>query len=165
LPPELIDSTPPRLVEKAERAKAQGASFIVIDTPPHAVVAANKAVEAADLVLIPCRPSAFDLAAIRTTGKLVKLYGKPAFLLFTAGPARGSRIHAEATNLVEGFGIAVCPLHIADRAAFRHSSATGQTVFDLEPAGRAATEISAVHAWLREQLNMFTCAHTQRGIG
>ena len=38
--------------------------MIVIDTPPHADLAASKAAECADLVLVPCRPSAFDLAAM-----------------------------------------------------------------------------------------------------
>jgi chromosome partitioning protein len=161
-PPEVIDSAPPRLSDKIAQAKAQGANFIVIDTPPHADLAASKAVEAADLVLIPCRPSAFDLAAIRTTGQLVRLHGKPAYLLFTAGPARASKIYAEATKLVEGFGIAVCPHHIADRAAFRHASAAGKSVFDIEPQGRAAQEIAAVHIWLREQVDMFTSTQPHR---
>src|SRR3546814_7606807 len=73
VPPVVIDSAPPRLAAKIEQATAQGAEFIVIDTPPHADSAASAAVEAADLVLIPCRPSAFDLAAIKTTASLVKM--------------------------------------------------------------------------------------------
>jgi chromosome partitioning protein len=79
-------TAPPRIAAKVEAAKAQGATFIVVDTPPHADTAATRAVEVADLVLIPCRPSAFDLAAIRTTIQLVRLLGKPAFVVFTAGP-------------------------------------------------------------------------------
>ena len=154
--PEVIDSAPPRLAAKISQAQNQGATFIVIDTPPHADLAASKAVEAADMVLIPCRPSAFDLAAIRTTGQLVKLLGKPAALVFTAGPARAPKIYADATALVESFGINVCPYIIADRAAFRHASAAGQTVFEFEPEGRAAAEITAVHMWLCEQVNMST---------
>ena len=63
-PPEVIDSAPPRILPKVGATRAQGATFIVIDTPPHADSAASRAVEAADLVLIPCRPTAFDLAAI-----------------------------------------------------------------------------------------------------
>ena len=161
-PPEVIDSAPPRLAAKIAQAREQGASFIVIDTPPHADLAASKAVEAADLVLVPCRPSAFDLAAIRTTGQLVKLLGKPAALVFTAGPVRAPRIYADATALVESFGIQVCPHIIADRAAFRHASAAGQTVFEFEPESRAASEINAVHTWLCEQMNMSTRSQLQR---
>lgn len=155
-PPEVIDSAPPRLAVKIAQAHEQGATFIVIDTPPHADLAASKAVEAADLVLIPCRPSAFDLAAIRTTGQLVKLLSKPAALVFTAGPVRAPRIYADATALVESFGIQVCPHIVADRAAFRHASAACQTVIEFEPEGRAAAEITAVHMWLCEQVNMST---------
>src|SRR3546814_12996537 len=65
-PPVVIDSAPPRLAAKIEQATGQGAASIVIDTPPHADSAASAAVEADDLVLIPCRPSAFDLAATNT---------------------------------------------------------------------------------------------------
>jgi chromosome partitioning protein len=160
--PEVIDSAPPRLGAKIALAKQQGASFIVIDTPPHADAAASKAVEAADLVLIPCRPSAFDLAAIRTTGQLVKLLGKPGFVLFTAGPPAAPRIYAEATELITSFGMAVCPHHIADRAAFRHASAAGETVFEHDPSSRAAQEIVAVHMWLSEQVDMFTSPQLHR---
>jgi chromosome partitioning protein len=161
-PPEVIDSAPPRLSAKIAQARSQGATFIVIDTPPHADLAASKAVEAADMVLIPCRPSAFDLAAIRTTGQLVKLHGKPAALLFTAGPVRAPKIYADASALVKSFGLEVCPHVIADRAAFRHASAAGQTVFEFEPDGRAAAEITDVHMWVVAQVNMFTSPQAHR---
>jgi conjugative relaxase-like TrwC/TraI family protein len=151
-----------RIAAKIAQARSQGATFIVIDTPPHADLAASKAVEAADLVLIPCRPSAFDLAAIRTSGQLVKLHGKPAALLFTAGPVRAPKIYADATTLVKSFGIEVCPHVIADRAAFRHASAAGQTVFEFQSEGRAAAEITAVHMWLCEQVNTFTSPQARR---
>ena len=98
--PEVIDSPPSRLTAKVAAALRQGADLIVIDTPPHADSAARAAVEVADLVLIPCRPSAFDLAAIQTTAKLVQLLRKPAFVVFTAGLPNASRIYQEAGELV-----------------------------------------------------------------
>ena len=91
-PPEVIDSPPPRLAAKVEAAQGQGAELIVIDTPPHADSAARAAVEVADLVLIPCRPSAFDLSAIQTTAKLVQLLRKPAYVVFTAGAPNAPRV-------------------------------------------------------------------------
>lgn len=103
--PEVIDSAPPRIQHKVAQAKAQGATFIIIDTPPHADSAASRAVEIADLVLIPCRPSAFDLAAIRTTVSLIRLFDKPAFVVFTAGPPNAPKIYQDAIDLVRGFGI------------------------------------------------------------
>src|SRR3546814_17418092 len=55
VPPVVIDSAPPRLAAKLEQATAQGAEFIVLDTPPHADSAASAAVEAAALGRASCR--------------------------------------------------------------------------------------------------------------
>jgi chromosome partitioning protein len=153
-PPEVIDSPPPRLSAKIEQARGQGADFIVVDTPPHADSAARAAVEVADLVLIPCRPSAFDLAAIQTTAKLVQLLRKPAFVVFTAGSPNAPRMYQEAGELVESFGTPACPIQIADRAAFRHASAEGRTVMEFEPNGKAADDIRRIYTWTCLQLGV-----------
>ncbi|MEE3156369.1 MAG: ParA family partition ATPase [Pseudomonadota bacterium] len=157
--PEVIDSAPPRISAKVSAAKAQGARFVVIDTPPHADSAATRAIEIADLVLVPCRPSAFDLAAIRTTIQLAKLVGKMAYVVFTAGPPNAPRIYEDARDLVSGFGAQCCPVLLPDRAVYRHASAQGATAFELEPEGKAAQEIAALHMWACAQLNMSTCSH------
>jgi len=162
-PPEVIDSPPPRLAAKIEQAIGQGAEFIVIDTPPHADSAARAAVEIADLVLIPCRPSAFDLSAIQTTAKLVQLLRKPAFVVFTAGSPNAPRMYQEAGELVEGFGTPACPIQIPDRAAFRHASAEGRTVMEFEPDGKAADDVRQIYEWTCRQLNLSTHAAKKSG--
>jgi chromosome partitioning protein len=155
-PPEVIDSPPPRLAAKVEAAKGQGATLIVIDTPPHADSAARAAVEVADLVLIPCRPSAFDLSAIQTTAKLMQLLRKPAYVVFTAGNPNAPRIYAEAGELVDSYGTPPCPVTLPDRAAYRHASAEGRTVTETEPAGKAAGEVRELYKWTCLQLDMPT---------
>jgi len=153
-PPEVIDSPPPRLAAKVAQAKGQGADFIVIDTPPHADTAARAAVEIADLVLIPCRPSAFDLSAIQTTAKLVQLLRKPAFVVFTAGSPNAPRMYQEAGELVMGFGTPACPVQIPDRAAYRHASGEGRTVMEYEPDGKAAEDIRQLYEWTCRQVGL-----------
>lgn len=153
-PPEVIDSPPPRLAAKVDAAKGQGAEVIVIDTPPHADSAARAAVEVADLVLIPCRPSAFDLSAIQTTAKLVQLLRKPAFVVFTAGSPNAPRVYQEAGELVESFGTPPCPVQIPDRAVYRHASGEGRTVMEYEPAGKAADDIRQLYAWTCRQVGL-----------
>lgn len=155
-PPEVIDSSPPRLAVKIRQAREQGAQWIVIDTPPHADSAARAAVEVADLVLIPCRPSAFDLSAIETTAKLVQLLRKPAYVVFVAGPPNAFRVYQEAGELVESYGTRPCPLQIPDRAAYRHASAEGRTVMELEPAGKAAEDIRQIYKWVCRQVVVST---------
>ena len=152
-PPEVIDSPPPRLAAKVAAAQGQGAQWVVIDTPPHADSAARAAAEIADLVLIPCRPSAFDLAAIQTTAKLVQLLRKPAFVVFTAGPPGATRVYAEAGELVAGFGTPACPVILPDRAAYRHASAEGRTVTEAEPTGKAAEEVRELYQWTCRQVD------------
>lgn len=153
-PPEVIDSAPPRITAKIAAAAAQGPELIVIDTPPHADLAVSKAAECADIVLIPCRPSAFDLAAMRTTIRLVELLSRPAFVVFTAGPPAAPHIYADARELVTGFGGRTCPVILPDRAAYRHAVAGGQTVFELDPSGKAGSEIEQLHMRTCEQLHM-----------
>lgn len=155
-PPEVIDSGPARIAAKVEAAQVQGAGLIVIDTPPHADSAATRAIEVADLVLVPCRPSAFDLDAIRTTIRLARLVGKGANVVFTAGPPNAPRVYDDARSLVSGFGGQCCPVLVPDRAIYRRASAAGGTVFDFEPSGKAAREIEQLHLWACERLNMFT---------
>src|SRR3546814_16900797 len=59
VPPVVIDSAPPRLAAKIAQATAQGAEFLVIDTPPPAHSAASSPVEATHPVLILFRPGPF----------------------------------------------------------------------------------------------------------
>jgi len=149
----VIDFPPPRLADKVAAAREQGADFIVIDTPPHAERAA---VEAANLVLIPCRPSAFDLAAIQTSAKLSELLRKPAFVVFTAGPPNAPRVYEEAGEVVVGYGTPPVPVVLADRAAYRHATAGGASVMETEPAGKAAADVRERHAWTCRQLRLKT---------
>jgi chromosome partitioning protein len=161
--PEVIDSAPPRIQAKVGAAKNQGATFIVIDTPPHADSAASRAVEAADIVLIPCRPSAFDLAAIKTTVSLVRLFDKPAFVVFTAGPPQAPRMYEEASALVRGFCVEPCPRILPDRAVYRHASAAGASVVEHEPDGKAAAEIRELYMWILTHVS--TSLRANKGEG
>ena len=153
-PPLVIDSAPPRLSAKIDQAIKQGAEFVIIDTPPHADSAASAAVEAADLVLIPCRPSAFDLAAIQTTASLVKMRGKPAFVVFAAGSPTAPRMYEEAVQVIQGYGLDSAPHYLADRAAFRHAAAEGKTVMEIEPTGKAAEEVRQLYMWACKHVSM-----------
>src|SRR5262249_34596782 len=55
----------------------------------NADAASLAAAQAADLILIPCRPAAFDLNAIGTTLNLAAVAGKPAYVVLNAVPPVG----------------------------------------------------------------------------
>jgi chromosome partitioning protein len=151
--PEVIDcASPPLLPKKLAEAAALGAELAVIDTPPHADSMAAAACRAADILLIPCRPRAFDLDAIQTTADLVKASGKPAFVVFTAGPPRAANLYREAAELVRSFGLEVAPVVMSERAAYHHSTGEGKTAVETDPGGKAAEEVAALWTWLSQQV-------------
>lgn len=153
--PEVIDCAAHALLpRKLQQAAGLGAQFAVIDTPPHADIMAREACRAADLLLVPCRPRAFDLDAIQTTAELVKASGKPAFVVFTAGPPRAPVLYADAGQLVQQFGLQVAPVTLPERAAFYHSTERGKTAAEIEPGGRAAEEVAALWSWLCQHVKL-----------
>lgn len=157
--PEVITAPPARLARVLDDAAGLGAEVAIIDTPPYADAAAREAVKAADLVLIPCRPRAFDLHAIQTTADLVSHTAKPAFVVFNAAPPRAAGLLAEARTVIERIGLAVAPVLLTDRAAFHHSTAAGKTAIEIDPDGKAAEETQALWRWAVQHAGTSTRRH------
>ena len=146
--PSVTSLQPSRIAKALETAKEAGASLAIIDTAPHSADAAMIAAEAADLVLVPCRPGILDLRAIGSTARIVKLAAKPAFVILNAAPPHAPRLIEDARTAVATQGLDVAPVVIAQRAAFAHALTVGQTAEEYEPGGKAAEEVAAMFAWL-----------------
>jgi chromosome partitioning protein len=153
-PPIVIPAKTATLARTLEKTAGHGAEIAVIDTPPLAEAEARAAAKAADLVLVPCRPNAFDIHSIRTTTDLTRFAAKPAFAVFNAGPVSAARLYAETTELVEEIGLQVGPARLSDRAAFRHSTGGGQAAQEIEPDGKAAGEVEALWCWICQQVGV-----------
>ncbi len=74
--PAVVSAQAARLPGLLKQAAAQSADLVFIDSAPNADSASLAAASAADLILIPCRPAAFDLNAIGTTLNLAAVAGK-----------------------------------------------------------------------------------------
>src|SRR6202161_3410290 len=122
-----------RLPDGLAAAEKQGFTLAIIDTPPAAGPQAFTAAQAADLVLIPCRPSLVDLDAIRRTAQLIKSAGVPAFVIFNAAPHSATTLLEDARAIVEGAGLSACPVILRERSAYRASWPIGKTVVEVEP--------------------------------
>ena len=147
-PPDVSGVNPASVGKDVERARAEGYGLVVVDTAPHADHAALQAARAADLVVIPCRPSTFDIAAISATLDLCRLANKPAVVVLNAAPVR-SRVTAEAEEAISDKGGVVSPVVVRQRVAFQHCMIDGRTASEYEPDGEAAREISRLLADLR----------------
>ena len=141
LPPDVSGANPASIAKEIFRAEADGYDLVVVDTAPHADHAALQAARAADLVVIPCRPSTFDIAAISATLDSCKLADKQAAVVLNAAPIR-SRVTAEAEEAIREKGGAIAPVVIRQRVAFQHCMIEGRTAAEFEPGGAAAAEIS-----------------------
>jgi len=161
--PEVIDCASPALLpRKLEQAAELGAELAIIDTPPHAEAMARTAADAADLVLIPCRPNPLDIAATAPTASLVKSTGTPAFVVFSDGAQRAPATYAEARELIEGWGIQVAPVMLTSRAAFKNATGSGQTAQEIEPNGKAAEELTALYQWISGLVDLATSSKGKR---
>ena len=114
VPPVVIAAHPPRLARVVDAAVDAGASLVVIDTAPREAGGAAEAARLADLVMIPCRPSAIDLAAIPAT--LAAIGMADALAVLNASPPRGPWT-AQAADAVRAFGIGLAPVTLGARVA------------------------------------------------
>ena len=133
-----------------ERAQQAAARLALLDTAPLVEPVALAAARAADLVLIPCRPSILDLRAITASADIATIAGVSAVAVLNAVPPQGS-LADDAEAALRERGIKVAPMRIGQRADFVHAATASRGVLDLRPGGKAAGEIEALYAWLRKQ--------------
>jgi chromosome partitioning protein len=160
--PEVVDcGAPSLLAAKLAKSADLGAEIVVIDTPPHADAMARQAASLANLILIPCRPRAFDLAAMEATSDLVRSSRKPAFVVFNAGPPHAPLVYRDAAELIAGtFELLIAPVVLSERAAFHHATASGQSAPEMDRDSKASAELGALWQWTRGQLHMSTATPT-----
>jgi chromosome partitioning protein len=140
-----------RLGKVLESAKKSGTTLVIIDTAPHSETAALAAVRAADFVLIPCRPSFFDLRSIEATIDLVSIAKKRACVVLNAVPPLGS-LGDEAEQSLKELGAEVAPVRIHQRIAFVHSQNSGKAALEYDPDGKATNEIKELYRWVKRRM-------------
>jgi chromosome partitioning protein len=132
-------------------AKQELMTLAIVDTAPHAAPDATRIVRAVDLVVIPCRPTAFDIAAVGSAVDIVKAAGVHSVFVLSACPFRSPEI-AETRVVLAEYGLPIAPIEITDRRAFARAVATGRAVTEFESDGKAAGEIRILWNWLKEQM-------------
>ena len=146
----MLDRDPLPVVLKASIAAAQHRfDLCIIDTPPGASEWLAEAIQAADLVLIPVRPSPDDLRAVGTTLAAVNGSGMPFAFVLSQTPR--ARITEEAARVLAQHG-RVAPVNIAHRVAYAETGATGQGVTETKDK-KAGAEIVAVWNYVKGILN------------
>ena len=144
--PSILDAQPSRLTNALGRAQREGFELAIIDTPARVELAAVEAARVSDLVLMPCKPSIYDLETLQTTRDLVERSGakRPPVVVLNVASPQGTR-NEQAAQAIRSMGIAVCPAQIGQRVAFEYAGQLGQSAAEYEPDGKAASEIQHLY--------------------
>ncbi|AOL21934.1 peptide transporter [Xanthomonas axonopodis pv. khayae] len=131
--------------------------FVVIDGAPQAADLAVSAIKAANFVLIPVQPSPYDIWATADLVELVKQRievtdGKLQAAFVVSRAIKGTRIGAEVTDALNGYGLPVLEARITQRVSYPGTAAAGSTVMDAEPDGDAAAEVRALANEIKQKL-------------
>lgn len=138
-------------------AKASGAAWVIVDSPPDHMQVIERAIKAADFVLVPCRVGFFDLAGIRPVIGYAQEHGKKfAFVLNGLNPdvPGWAPLIKSATNVLRKFG-PVLPKGLRERVAYivtLNAGRSGPEYSNAKEARAAAVEINALWTAIRRQI-------------
>lgn len=145
---QLLTEPTQAVTRAAEQAASQ--HTVLIDAAGFATTTTVAALEAADLVLIPCRPSALDaLRAIETAAlakDVSKARGRKARILVVLnGTSHGAAITPHIRQELSRAGVKVAEAEIGQRTAFAVAALNGSAPCWMGSAARkAAEEIAAL---------------------
>ena len=125
---------------------AKDYDYIIFDTAPSVGGIQERAIYAADVVLIPTATEFLSMDGLAQMMELLAILkanwhwsGKLLGILPTFYDTQTSESHKSLSELREGFGESVLnPIHRA--TVLRECAAEGKTIFEIAPASRAACE-------------------------
>jgi chromosome partitioning protein len=135
----------PRAIRDTLEAAQGRFDLVVIDTPPAAPAWLAETLRAADMALIPVRPSPDDLRAVGATIAALQAAGVPFAFVMSQTPR--AKITEEAARVLAQHG-RVAPINIAQRVIYAETGATGQGVTETSDL-RAAQELAAIWNYVK----------------
>jgi len=150
-------------LERALRALEQrGCTLAIIDTPGTDNDFVTDTIRAANLCLVPARPSQADIEAAHPTLKVIRRQDKEFAFVLTQTSARGQRPTRAALALSEA-GVLALP-YIVLRNDHMDSLGAGLAVSEFAPDSIATAEIRALWAWSKQKLAVNQCAQCGAGL-
>ncbi len=145
------------IAHAVKKAKRNGdVEWIFIDTPANNSASAIEAIEAATLVVIPCRPGLFDIDAVQETIAVARQARTPFAVVFNAAPPKRRDIEAPAVTLARRclaqLEVPVWGGQITHRASFSLSLSEGAKAHDSDPGSTA--EISGLWAAIEKSVKV-----------
>ena len=149
--PALIGNSKQSMSARNEAAKASGAAWCMIDTPPAMINVIEPCVMLASLVIIPCRPSPLDLLAIDPIVELCRLH-EVAHLFVLNQTTPRSNYTEQAAKLLRKEGV-VFEGEVGSRQNYAIAMVRGLTAPEIERGkGSAREEIETLWKSVKRRL-------------
>ncbi len=130
----------------------KGFTLAIIDTPGADGAASVAAMKAADLNIIPSRPSMFDLwASAHTRSVLKEVGGDYVFLLNQCPPAQQTARVEDGVAALEAMGGLISPL-VLSRVDYQEAARHGWGATEINGYGAAAEEMRTLWSSLKRRL-------------
>ena len=147
--PEVAQIDATQLDDIMARLRASDFDYVFIDTPGVDSPGSIAAIRAADLCVVPCRPTPADLRAFKPTlAAIYRLEKRFAFVL-NQTPPRSYRVRDAADGLAV---LGVLPdTNIVMRNDHQDALGLGQGVTEYNPTGMAAHEVRTLWSWIAKR--------------
>lgn len=122
-----------------QRAEAEGASYVIVDTAPSADAAIAAIVQRADVVVVVTEASFLPLRALPRSLELAAAACKPCLVVLNK-VKENRRETLETRQALAEAGIAFCEL--ADLADFGRALAAGQAVHEFAPRSKSSQQVA-----------------------
>lgn len=132
--------------------RAHGCDLVLIDTPPARSAEGPVAIEAADLVLMPCSPTVEALEQLPTTARVAKACGKPAAVVLNLVTPNSQAEVAMGREACAKLHLRMAPTPIVRRKIHVEATPLGKTAQELAIISHGASEILALWDWLATEL-------------
>ena len=143
--------------------RRDGFTTTVIDTAATDNALSASAIGAADLCLIPARPSPADIEAALPTLTTVRRLDKRLAFILNQTSARSNRA-SEAATALNSAGVLALP-YIVQRNDHQDALGAGLGVTEYDSRGQAAEEVRGLWRWIWKLLTMETFDHGPTAIG
>src|SRR5258707_6541505 len=135
-----------RGVSEIVKAAKKDYEWCFIDTPPLMSAVVADAIRAATLVVIPTRPTVFDLNAVRETIELCRTSRKPYAVVINAAPSKREEVESPMVSQArEGLAKLRVPVwggQISNRTNYSIALAAGEGAREYDAASAATAGIS-----------------------
>ena len=142
--------------------RSDGCTVAIIDTAATNNSLSTSGIGAADLCLIPARPSPADIEAALPTLSAVRRLDKRFAFVLNQTPGRSNRV-SEAGIALSGAGVLALPC-IVQRNDHQDTLGVGLGVTEYDPHGKAAEEIHDLWRWAWKSLTTESFEHGQNTI-